>query len=390
MHLLHETLQHYAWGSTDAIPRLLGLPPTGEPVAEAWYGAHTSAPSRLSDSVALDAFIAEHPEVLGEASRAAYGDRLPFLLKILAASAPLSLQAHPTRSQAVEGFARENTAGIPVADPLRTYKDDWPKPEMVLALTEYTALCGFRDPDDTRSLFDGLGVVHLLGDLIGPLFSRRGGAALAEVFLDVLRSGDRPEHVLEITAAAERHVHDGGEIGDFAATALHLVKHYPGDPGVIVGLLMNKVVLQPGEAVHLPAGNLHCYLQGTGVEIMANSDNVVRGGLTSKHIDIDELVRVVSFDPASPDLVPAVEQAPGLWEYPAGEPEFRLWRMEAAPDRAVDLPGSDRARVVLVLGGSLVDDRGLRLDAGTAAFAPAGESVRLSGEGWGVVAAAGV
>ena len=389
MQHLHATLQHYAWGSTEAIPRILGLPVTGEPVAEAWYGAHTSAPSRLGDA-GLDAFIGEHPEVLGEASRAAYGDRLPFLLKILAAAAPLSLQAHPTRSQAEEGFARENAAGIPLGDPLRTYKDDWPKPEMVLALTEYTALCGFRDPDQTRLLFDGLGVVHLLGDLIGPLFSRRGGAALAEVFLDVLRSGDRPEYVLEITAAAERHVHDGGPIGDFAATALHLVKHYPGDPGVIGGLLMNKVVLQPGQAVHLGAGNLHCYLQGTGIEIMANSDNVVRGGLTSKHIDIDELVRVVSFDPAPPDLIVPVDRAPGLVEYPSGEPEFRLWRFELDPDAELELPAAGAARVVLVLEGAVTDGTGLALDAGTAAFAAAGESVRLRGQGWGVVAAAGV
>ena len=390
MRLLHETLQHYAWGSTEAIPRLLGRTPTGEPVAEAWYGAHTSAPSRLGDSTALDSFIGEHPEVLGEASRAAYGDRLPFLLKILAAAAPLSLQAHPTRTQAAEGFARENAAGIALDDPLRTYSDDWPKPEMVLALTEYTALCGFRDPDETRLLFDALGVVHLLGELIGPLFSRRGAAALAEVFLDVLRSGDHPEYVLEITAAAERQAHDAGAVGDFAATALQLVKHHPGDPGVIVGLLMNKVVLQPGDAVHLPAGNLHCYLQGTGIEIMANSDNVVRGGLTSKHIDIDELVRVVSFDPAPPDLVVPVEQAPGLWEYPAGEPEFRLWRVEVGEGMEVELPATSSARVVLVLEGGLSEGTALHLDAGTAAFAAAGETVRLTGQGRAVVAAAGV
>lgn len=389
MHVLHPTLQHYAWGSPDAIPALLGLPVTGEPVAEAWYGAHGSAPSRLGD-LGLDAFIAEHPEVLGRASRAAYGDRLPFLLKLLAAAAPLSLQAHPTRDQAAEGFARENAAGIPIADPLRTYKDDWPKPEMVLALSDYTALCGFRDTEVTRQLFDGLGVVHLLGDLIGPLFSRRGGAALAEVLLDALRSGDRPEYVLEITAAAERHLHDGGAVGDFAATALHLVKHYPGDPGVIVGLLMNKVVLRPGEAVHLPAGNLHCYLEGTGIEIMANSDNVVRGGLTSKHIDVDELVRVVTFDPAPPDLVVASEQAPGLWEYPAGEPEFRLWRFQLSPDADLDLPAGSSARVVLLLEGEASDRDGLTLGAGTAGFAAAGEPVSLRGHGWGVVASAGV
>ncbi len=390
MRILHETLQHYAWGSTDAIPRLLGLPATGEPVAEAWFGAHASAPSRLDDTTPLDGFIAGHPEVLGEQSRAAFGDRLPFLLKLLAAAAPLSLQAHPSRVQAQEGFARENAAGLALDDPARTYRDDWPKPEMVVALSDYTALCGFRDPEETRRLFDALGVVRLIGELIGPLFSRRGAAALAEVFLDVLRSDDHPEYVLEITAAAERHADDPGPVGEFARTALQLVKHYPGDPGVIVALLMNRLVLRPGEAIHLPAGNLHCYLEGTCVEIMANSDNVVRGGLTSKHIDVDELVRVVDFDPGPPEIVPVVTVAPGLCEYAAGEPEFRLWRFDLADGDTLELPGTGLARIVLVLDGPLTDASGLVLDAGTAGFAAAGEAVRLAGSGRGFVAAAGV
>ncbi len=327
--------------------------------------------------------------MLGEGSRAAFGDRLPFLLKLLAAAAPLSLQAHPTRAQAEEGFARENAAGLALDDPARTYRDDWPKPEMVVALSDYTALCGFRDPEETRRLFDELGVVHLIGELIGPLFNRRGAAALAEVFLDVLRSEDHPEYVLEITAAAERHLDDPGPVGEFARTALHLVRYYPGDPGVIVALLMNRVELRPGEAIHLPPGNLHCYLQGTCVEIMANSDNVVRGGLTSKHIDVDELVRVVDFTPGPPDLVRVVPISPGVHEYAAGEPEFRLWQIDLGGD-GLDLPATGHARIVLVLDGTLTDADGLRLESGRAGFAPAGERVRLSGHGRAVVAASGV
>lgn len=389
MHRLHGTIQNYAWGSPTAIPEILGLAVTGEPVAEYWLGAHASSPSHLDDGRALDAAIDADPEILGATSRARFGDRLPFLLKILAAAEPLSLQAHPTRGQAEEGFARENAAGIPIDDPRRTYKDDWPKPEMVLALTEYHALCGFRGPEETVAMFEALNLTRILAEITAPLSNRRGAAALAEVFIDVLRSDDHPEFLLETVAAAERHADDAGPVGDFARTALYLAKFHPGDPGVLVGLLMNHLVLQPGEAVHLPPGNLHCYLHGTGIEIMANSDNVVRGGLTPKHVDVDELVRVVSFDPAAPDVVTGTPVEAGLVEYAAGEPEFRLWHLDATQG-AVRLPQDDAARIILCLDGELTADDGTRLRRGESALATAGETVVVSGGGSGVVASSGV
>ncbi len=392
MQRLQGETQNYAWGSTTSIPRIIGTQVTETPVAEYWLGAHASAPSVLPDGTSLDRAIDADPTILGATSRAQFGDRLPFLLKLLAAAQPLSLQAHPTRAQAEEGFTRENAAGIPLSDPTRTYKDDWPKPEMVVALTEYHALCGFRDPHHTADLFAALDVGEVLGDLLVPLTSRGGAAGLAEVFLDALRSGDHPEYLLETVAAAERHADDPGDVGDFARTALRLASFYPGDPGVLVGLLMNHVVLQPGQGLHLPAGNLHSYLEGTGVEIMANSDNVVRGGLTPKHVDVNELVRVVTFEPGAPDVVLPTPIADGLSEYSAGEPEFALWRIDLADagTSGVDLPHEGAARILLCLDGTLTGSDGTRLDRGEAALAPAGEHITLTGVGCGFLAACGV
>lgn len=390
MRHLHGTIQNYAWGSTTSIPELFGIPATGGPVAEYWLGAHASSPASFDDGTPLDAALHADPTPLGAASRAAFGDRLPFLLKVLAAAQPLSLQSHPSRQQAEEGFARENAAGIPLTDPRRTYKDDWPKPEMVVALTEYYALCGFRDPGHTLDLCERLGLMSVFGDLLGPLGQRTGEAALAEVFLNTLqRSGDA-EATLELKAAAERHQHDDGELGHFARTALRLVEFYPGDPGVLAGLLMNAIVLHPGEALHLGAGNLHCYLEGTGIEIMANSDNVIRGGLTNKHIDVDELVRVVSFRPGPPDLVEPVTVAPGLVEYPAHQAEFRLWRFDVNAGQSVEVPGADGARIVLLLDGDVSDEHGVALTRAQSGFVAADEVCTLSGCGSGFIAAAGV
>lgn len=389
MRALHGTLQNYEWGSIDSIPGILGLPLTGEPVAEYWLGAHASSPSTLADGHALDAELAAHPGELGKVSRSAFGDRLPFLLKILAAAAPLSLQSHPTRQQATEGFARENAEGIALTARERTYKDDWPKPEMVIALTEYHALCGFRDPQRTWELFNQLGLSAQLASLIAPLERRRGAAGLAEVFLAVLRDENNHENISAIVEAALPHANDEGELGSFARTALELQKAYPDDPGVIAGLLMNRVLLQPGEAVHLAAGNLHCYLKGTGIEVLANSDNVVRGGLTTKYIDVDELVRVVSFDPAPPALVEPVAIAPGLVEYPSNEPEFRVWHFDTAPEQPIDLPAVGSARIVLVLDGEVTGSE-LTLQRGDAGFLVAGESCQLVGTGSGFIAASGV
>ncbi|MEL4359426.1 MULTISPECIES: mannose-6-phosphate isomerase, class I [unclassified Luteococcus] len=389
MQPMSGAIQNYAWGSVTAIPETLGFPETGEPQAEYWLGAHASAPSTVGDQN-LAELIADRPGIVGEASVREFGPRLPYLLKVLAANRPLSLQAHPSRAQAEEGFARENQAGVALDDPTRSYKDDWPKPELMLALTPFDALCGFRDPKQTVELFEALDIPEL-DQMVAPLRLRSGSAGLAEVFLDALgQSDERRDLVNAVTAQCVRHVGEEGAFGDFCRTAVLLDEFYPGDSSILGALMMNRFTMQPGEGVYLPAGNLHAYLKGTGIEIMANSDNVLRGGLTPKHIDVDALVSVVDFDAAPVELVRAVDEAPGLLRYPTPAPEFALWQLELTPGIQVELPATETGRTLLVIDGTLRDAEGTELAKGQAAFLPAGEHCVVSGEATAFLAAPGL
>jgi mannose-6-phosphate isomerase len=388
-------LQPYAWGSTTFIPELLGEQPTGEPQAELWLGAHASAPSTLGDRP-LAEVIAEDPAgVVGSASVRAFGAGLPFLLKVLAAAKPLSLQAHPSREQAEQGFEREEQAGIAADAAERLYKDTWPKPEMLCALMETEALCGFRDPDETHRLFSGLGVDAATA-LVAPLAETDTPPEerLAAVFGRLLQLEDDERTVVRQVAAAAEEVggDDDPELRLFARTARELGEHFDDDPGVLAALLLNRVPLRLHEAVFLPAGNLHAYLHGGGVEIMANSDNVMRGGLTPKHVDADELLAILDFSPGFPGYVEPVEDSPGRWRYPTPAPEFALWRLEPR-DSSVEVPVSALARVLLVADGS-VRVRGsaadLPLERGQSAFARAGEVLTVDGSGTVFVAGPGV
>ncbi|MGJ6980735.1 mannose-6-phosphate isomerase, class I [Aestuariimicrobium soli] len=399
MRALTGVVKDYAWGSVEAIPTLLNTEITGEPQAEYWLGAHAAGPSVVEGDGTLDRLVAEHPEVLGERSRERFGDRLPFLLKVLAADQPLSLQAHPSREQAEAGFAAENASGLPVGSPQRTYADDWPKPEMIVALSPMDALCGFRDPRETASLFDGLGPIDGLEQVIGPLTQRAGDAGLAEVFLDVLSLDDDRVHLVnEVVASAVNHVSDDGPLGEFCRTAVELDEHHPSSPGILAALLMNRVRLEPGQAIFLPAGNMHAYLRGTGVEVMANSDNVLRGGLTKKRIDVDALVAVVDFAAAPVDVLAPHPESPGresagVLRFPTSAPEFSLWQIDARGDQSVMLPGVDSARILFVVAGHAAlatADETVELVQGKAVFVPAGEMVQLDGNCRAFLAAAGV
>ncbi len=391
MDRLHGTIQPYAWGSTTAIAEFLGAEPTGEPQAELWLGAHPSAPARLGDR-SLHEVISEDPEaVVGPAAVAEYGAQLPYLLKVLAAAQPLSLQAHPSRAQAEDGFARENVAGIALDAKNRTYKDDWPKPEALCALGDFEALCGFRDPAETYALFESLAVPAAL-PLVEPL--RNGGSeGLAEVFERVLQLSDSDLDVVDEVVSAAREVRAENDLGQFARTATELAEHYPRDPGVLAALLMNRVAWGRNQAIFLPAGNLHAYLHGLGVEIMANSDNVLRGGLTHKHIDVPELLKLLDFTPGFPAVFEGVEQTPGVFAYPTPAPEFALWRVEPG-DAAVRLPGEGTGRVVLCAEGTVTlrsSDQTLDLSRGQAVFVLAADTgVEAAGDGTIFVAAPGV
>ncbi|MGK2310343.1 mannose-6-phosphate isomerase, class I [Cutibacterium sp. V947] len=392
MRALTGRIQHYDWGSADAIPTILGVTPDGTPWAEYWLGAHPKAPSTLPDDSALDQWLVQHPNELGAESREAFGDRLPFLLKILSASHALSIQAHPSREQAEEGFAAENEAGVPVDAPNRIFRDDWPKPEMIVALTDFDALCGFRESSSSLALLSGLGKVDGLDHLL-TLLSRDDG--LAEFVATALSGGDAVTSVVErVVTASRAYLSDGTDedVRSLAHTAVDLWRDHPGDPSILVALLMNRVRLAPGQHIHLGAGTLHAYLRGTGVEIMANSDNVLRGGLTSKYIDVKALR-----DHAIMSPVPCVGEypqqiSPGVDLYRTEFPEFRLWSVQGGDD-PITLPAVELGRIVLITEGTVVaqsnsDD--LELHRGQAAWLAAGEQVTLTGQGHGFLASAGV
>jgi mannose-6-phosphate isomerase len=385
--------QPYAWGSLTAIPEFLGKEPTGRPQAELWFGAHPLAPSTV-EGEPLDKVVAHDPvSVVGRASVETFGPRLPFLLKVIAAAQPLSLQAHPSREQAEAGFAREQAAGIPRDAPNRTYRDGWPKPEVLCAMVQTEALCGFREPHATYELFQKLGVGNAL-ELVKPLADAEVPAKerLATVFGRLLRLlPDQRSVITEVVQAAEAR-NQPNDLASFARTARELGQHYPGDPGVLAALLMNRVTLQPGDALYMPAGNLHAYLSGGGVEIMANSDNVMRGGLTPKYVNVEELLAILDFTPGFPGFITPVEESPGIWRYPTPAPEFALWRIEAR-EEPVAVPAGTAGRIVLVTDGELrvkSARQEVALVRGEAVLLTAGEEAAVTGQGTAFVGGPGV
>lgn len=376
MDLLRNRIQHYAWGSRSAIADLTGRPsPTPEPEAELWMGAHPQAPSEILRDGAwrrLDQVIDDDPErELGARSVASFGPRLPFLLKVLAAAEPLSLQAHPSLAQAEAGFAREEARGIPRDAPNRCYRDRSHKPELICALSRFHALCGFRRVERSRELFARLATPEL--EFVREALSL-GDSGLESAFRRIMTlEPGRRERVVSATLAACRDVS-----GDFAAEcqwALRFGELYPGDAGVVSSLLLNLVVLEPGEALYLPAGNLHAYLEGVGVEIMASSDNVLRGGLTPKHVDVAELSSVLVFESGDVEVRRA-----GGGRYATPAREFELSKVLAPAELGVTGP-----EIVLCLEGEVSlerDARRLALSRGQSAFVSAADGAyALSGTG---------
>jgi mannose-6-phosphate isomerase len=364
--------RHYEWGSPTAIPQLLGLEPDGRPVAELWFGAHPHDPSPLpAVGGSLAEYVAADPDAtLGAAIAARFDARLPFLVKVLAASRALSIQVHPNLSQARAGFDREQAAGIAEDAPERNYKDANHKPELLCALTPFDALCGFRPVDQTIGLLTELAVPELtfLIDLLG------SDDPLRSAFTGVL---SRPDIGAIVESVSER-VADAAD-GPLYATRL-AAQDAPGDVGVVLTLLLNYVRLEPGQAIFLGAGNVHAYLRGTGIEIMASSDNVLRCGLTPKHIDVPELLKVTDFSPLPDPLWHAVG---GRFEVPV--PDFALTRLEVGGPTGLHDNGPS---IVLCTSGSVsVADVALR--PGHAAFVPAAERVAITGDGEVFVACVG-
>ena len=370
MQRLYGQIRDYAWGSRSAIASIQGRPvPSAGPEAELWLGAHPRAPAALPTGPLPRALAADPVGLLGTGVVEEFGARLPYLLKLLAAKVPLSIQAHPGPVRAREAYA----AGHP------SYTDPYHKPELLVAVEEFDALCGFRAPDVSAELLAGLAV-----DQLKPVVEalRRGPVEQClRGAVELLMSwpvGERAELVGAVAAA-----------DPFAA---ELAGHYPGDVGVVVALLLNRVRLGVDEAVWMPAGNLHAYLRGTGMEIMAASDNVLRGGLTPKPMDVPELLRVLRFEVLADPVVRPVLVAPGVLTWPTPVREFALHKA-VVKTAELTLPGIGprivfclRGTVSLAVGDSLAasddEDDGLALGPGEAAFVPATDGpVRCTGDG---------
>jgi mannose-6-phosphate isomerase len=352
-----NSARDYAWGSSTLIPDYFGVAATGRPMAEIWYGTHEGSPARL---------VEQNQTLLTELN----GKHLPFLLKILAAETPLSIQAHPNAEQAGEGFARENAAGVGIQAFDRNYKDDRHKPEMIVALTEFEALCGFKTSKQIRNLLESMldptevsaGLRGLVSHWLA-LFAEEDG--LQKLFVDITnRRGNLDGVTAELTQQAN--------LSAQFELAARLNILYPGDPGVILALLMNHVWLEPGEALYLPAGNIHAYLSGLGIEIMASSDNVLRGGLTPKHVDVAELERVLTFEGGPVNLVETRELSRGLVEYQTPVDDFILYRAELSGEiilADLNVPG---ASIILCTAGEIAVSNSIEervvLQRGEAAF----------------------
>ncbi len=356
---MRNRIQPYAWGSRTAIATLLGRPvPAHEPQAELWMGAHSQGPSEvwIADRwEPLPELIRRHPQgILGPEAAARFAGTLPFLFKVLAAERPLSIQAHPDARRAREGFAREEAAGIPLDDPRRTYRDPNPKPEVLSALQTFQALAGFRPIPAILELLEQTSL-DSLRPAVERLRRRPDPAGLRELFraLVTLPPEGRSRAVAEAVRWAQDGAGSGGgeELPWIRAWVLRLAGEYPRDPGVLAPLLLNLVRLEPGETIYLPPGVPHAYLEGLGVELMANSDNVLRGGLTAKHIDVPRLIEILDFRAFQPRRIDPQPLPSGAVAWPAPAPQFLLSRLAVREDRPYLSPPEHGLEILLAVEG---------------------------------------
>ncbi len=388
---LKNRIQHYGWGDTDSIPRLLGQEnPEGRPCAELWMGAHPNLPSDIlteSGWNPLDSAIAEAPEAfLGAESALRFGPHLPFLFKVLAIAKPLSLQVHPNREQAMAGFAAENRNKIPKDAPDRNYRDENQKPECICALSTFYALNGFRPISTICHLLDLFGIQDL-EEAANELRNRPDHEGLRRFFTELMTADDRKRAgiIKDTLAGAARHIED---------PALYLLcqwiqtihAHFPADIGVISPILLNLIRLEPGEALFLESGRIHSYLGGLGVELMANSDNVLRCGLTPKHVDLPELLKVMRFEPEPirrlhPEPVSPIEEL-----YRLSAEEFSLSVIRLISENRKEALSVNGPEILLCLEGAAGIEPGeksmISLSRGESVFVPGSlKDYRISGIG---------
>ncbi len=388
--ILNNIIQEYAWGSHTAIPELLGTPVSDKPQAELWMGAHPKAPSRVllnGKWEPLDKVIAGHPvEILGEAVSERFDNQLPYLFKVLAAAKPLSIQAHPDAQQAKDGFMRENRLQIPLTSPLRNFRDDHHKPECLCALTRFWAMNGFRFvPDTTRylktlcpdALQSGIRILEQSPDADG----------LRRFMQSLLTMAPEEKSAAISQAVSIAEVLSAGSDSVYA-WILRLYDAYPSDIGVLSPAFLNLICLEPEQAVFLPAGEPHAYLEGVGIELMANSDNVLRGGLTSKHVDVPELLRTLTFRSCSPSVLLPRKYSETEWVYETPAAEFCLSQIRITEKQPHTASSSRSVDILLCTAGNMTitgadsHDHPLVLDRGKSAMLPAiMGSYRLQGNG---------
>ena len=358
-------IKNYPWGSKNLIQNHFGIGSDVEPLAEVWFGTHDGGQSKLLTS--------------GQSLADAIGTKLSFLVKFLAADSPLSIQVHPNSSQAKAGFAKENAAGVSLSAEERTYKDDSHKPEILIALTAFEALCGVRPRAQVLEIFQAFAESE-------PRFVELEALAATDATTEEIFSALLADQALAERFSSTVQAHPGDSLAEQARTLVFgLLEKYPGDTGALVALLLNHVRLSAGEAIYLPAGNLHAYLSGLGLEVMAASDNVLRGGLTSKHIDKAELMQIADFSELTNPVVVAKKLAEGLVEYPVAASEFRVYRAQITGANLLadlDLPAG--AVVVCVSGevaiGTSLEEREV-LKKGEVVFLSEAKKFSLSGSG---------
>lgn len=354
---LKNPVRPYPWGSRSYLQGLLGLPEElGKPLAELWIGAHSQAPSLIEPGgQSLAEFISHNPHPALGAAREINRDKLPYLLKVLAVAEPLSIQIHPNKAQAEAGFARENQAGIPLDDPKRNYKDNNHKPELIMALTPFRALCGLRDYGQIISSGEALGWGKFL-----PLWKSFVSSGTHEDFTAwFLSLMDSEARLLADLISHTDTLLDKAKLipEDVKSLFRSLRQRYPLDLGLFFPFLLNLVNLAPGQAIFLEAGILHAYLEGNGLELMASSDNVIRAGLTPKHIDLEEFKRVCRFEPFQPELLEASQprktKSPRLRTFNTPVADFRLQLLDLAEGEGIVLDPQGLPSLLFCLEGKL-------------------------------------
>ena len=362
---ISPAVKNYPWGSKYLIQDHFGISDGKTQIAELWYGTHSGGESNLISS--------------GAKLSDTLGIRLSFLVKFLAADSALSIQVHPNPSQAKAGFAKENAAGLSLTARERNYKDESHKPEILIALTEFEALCGFRPRKELKEIFLAFSESEPRFGELAALAAT--SATIEEIFMELLE-----DKALAMRFSSTVEALETDSLAEQArALVVGLLKQYPGDTGALVALSLNHIKLAPGQAVYLPAGNMHAYLSGLGLEVMVASDNVIRGGLTSKHIDKSELRQITDFSELAEPVVGPKKLAEGLVEYPVSASEFRVYRAQISGSNLladIDLPAA--AVIVCVSGeiavGTSLDEREV-LKKGDVVFVSEAKKFSLSGSG---------